>query len=336
MVDPKAEPVTFTLKPNDLATRDPALVLRGRVLDEDGDPIPHAVVEPYGFMKGKSGQYGGLTGFDPLALTDEKGEFRLGVPEKGLAVHVRVSAPKKARRNFKGLAAGPTGHALTLPDGASVTGRLVKGGKPLAGVAVGLAQASRNVETFVGAFQAATDGDGVFLIPNVPADDRFALYGLMDSLKAHGAVAVRPVKTGRSREVVDVGDVAVGPGHELTGRVVLSDGKPVPAGTRVLLAREEAWDTQQAVAGEDGTFAFAGLPAERYTLSASVKGYRPSAENAGRDLLNPRQLSGVVRENVHGLRLLYEPGEVKFSRDGFDSKEHQRRRDAPLRGAPDG
>jgi protocatechuate 3,4-dioxygenase beta subunit len=72
MVDPRAGPVTLTLKTSDLADRDPALVLKGRVLDDDGDPLPGAVVEPFGFQKGTGGQYGGLTGFDPLALTDDE------------------------------------------------------------------------------------------------------------------------------------------------------------------------------------------------------------------------------------------------------------------------
>ena len=216
MVDPAAGPVTLALKQSDLADRDPALVLRGRVLDEDGRPGPTgAVVEPFGFQKGERGQYGGLKGFDPLALTDDNGEFRLGVPEKGLAVHVQVSAPKKAPRKVKGLAAGPKGHDLTLPDGASVTGRLVQGGQPLAGVAVGLAQVDRNAETFVGEFQAATDADGVFLIPNVPADDRLVLYGLMDSTEGpRGSRRRGRLRPGRSRQEVDVGDVAVGPGYK--------------------------------------------------------------------------------------------------------------------------
>ena len=337
MVDPRAGPVTLTLKPSDLAKRDPALLLQGRVLDEDGDPLPGAVVEPFAVRKGDTTRFGGLTGFDPLALTDARGEFRLGVPEKGILVHVQVSAPKKAPRKYKELAPGAKGHDLSLPDGASVTGRLVKDGKPLPGVAVGLDQVNRDVETFVGDFKAATDAVGVFLIPNVPANDKFVLYGLMGSMKAHGAVAARPVQTGRSREAADVGDVAVGPGFKLTGRVVLSDGKPVPAGTRVILSREEAWDFQQAVVGEGGSFSFEGLPPERYTLSARVKGYRPSTENASLDLLNPFHLLGAVRADVRDLRLLYEPGEVKSAGGGLDRKaveEYRRRRDAPLRGAP--
>jgi hypothetical protein len=306
------------------------------VLDEDGDPVAEAAVEPYGVGKGNGAQFGGLTGFDPLALTEAKGTFRLGVPEKGVNLYVRVSARGFATHNYSKLPAGQT-NDLKLDHGVTVTGRVMKDGRPLGGVAIGLVQQSRNVETFVGDYKAATDSRGVFSIPSVPADETFFLYGLMDSLKAHGAIAARPLRTGASGSQVDVGDVAVGPGYGLRGRLVLADGKPVPAGTRVLMSREEAWDTQQAVVGTDGAFAFTGLPAEGYQLSANVRGYRVSAKNASCDVLNPFGLIGRVEADITGLKLLYEPGDLSHP-SGFDQKlyeEYQRRRNAPLRGAPE-
>lgn len=338
--DPAAGPVAFTLTPHDLDKRDPALVLRGRVLDENGKPVPQAVVEPFGFRRGDRGQFGGLKGFDPLAVTNQKGEFRLGVPEKGLAVSVQVSAPFKAPRKFHKLEAGPPPRDLTLLEGVTVRGRVVRGGKPLAGVAVGAAQKDRNVETFVGDFQAATNPTGAFEIRNVPAGDALVLYGLLSSLGKHGAVATREVRTGKSGSVSDVGDLEVKPGHRLSGRVVLADGKPVPAGTRVLLGREEAWDTAQAVADREGRFTFAGLPAEQYTLSVNVKGYHLSPKNASTDLLNGFRLLGVVRADIPDLRVLLESGPgPEWGPPRSDAKfyeEYKRRSTAPLRGVPEG
>jgi hypothetical protein len=330
--------VSFALTPHDLDKRDPALVLKGRVLDENHKPVPEAVVEPFGFGKGDGAQFGGLKGFDPLAVTNKRGEFRLGVPDRGTAVYVQVSAPFKAPRKFKKLEAGAKPHDLTLFEGVTVRGRLVKGGKPLAGVAVGAAQKERNVETFVGEFQAATDEKGAFQIRNVPAEDALALYGQMSSLSKHGAVGVREVRTGESGSVSDVGDLEVKPGHRLSGRVVLADGKPVPAGTRVLLSREQAWDSAQAVADKEGRFSFTGLPSEQYSLSVNVRGYHLSPKNVSTDLLNGFRLLGVVREDISGLRLLLEPGPEPEREQRSDAKfyeEYNRRRLAPLRGAPE-
>nr|AHZ45657.1 peptidase M56 [uncultured bacterium] len=337
LVDPRAGPVTFKLAAHDLDKRDPALVLKGRVLDEDRKPVAGAVVEPWGFQKGQRGQGGGLKGFDHLAVTNNKGEFRLGVPEPGLEVWVQVGARFMAAQKAW-LLAGPKAHDLTLVTGASVTGRLLKDGKPLAGVAVGLAQKSRDPFTFVGDFQAATDEMGVFRIPHVLPRVEYFLYGKMDSLRAHGAIAVKEVRTGASGAEVDVGDLAVAPGHKLTGQVVLADDKPVPEGARVLVSREEAWDTQQAVVDKDGHFALEGLPPERYSLSVRVPGYRLSPKNGSYDLLGGFRLLGVVRSDIKSLRVLLEKGEGPDRLPTFDQKRHkeyQRLRDAPLRGAPE-
>jgi hypothetical protein len=271
-------------------------------------------------------------------VTNNKGEFRLGVPEKGIAIYVQANAPFKAPRKFQKLGAGGKPYDLMLLEGVTIRGRLVKGGQPLAGVALGAAQKDRNAETFVGEFQAATDDKGAFQIRNVPAEEALALYGLMSSLSAHGAVAARAVRTGKSGSVADVGDVEVKPGHRLSGRVVLADGKPVPAGTRVLLSRKEAWDSAQAVADTEGRFRFAGLPSETYSLTVNVKGYHLSPKNLSTDLLNGFSLLGVVHEDIIGLRLLLEPGPGPARDDRSDAKfyeEYNRRRNAPLRGAPE-
>lgn len=204
-------------------------------------------------------------------------------------------------------------------------------------MAVGAAQKDRNAETFVSDFQAATDAQGVFQIRNVPSQDTLALYGLMSSLREHGAVGVREVRTGKNGSVADVGDLEVRAGHKLSGRVVLADGKVVPAGTRVLLGRDEAWDTQQAVVDKEGRFTLTGLPAERYSLSVNVRGYHLSPKNAGLDLLNGFQLVGIVREDIEELSLLLEPGPEPNRQPNFDAKsveEYRRRREAPLRGTP--
>jgi hypothetical protein len=335
--DPAAGTVAFKLTPHDLDTRDPALVLTGRVVDEQGEPIAQAVVEPFGFGKGNGAQFGGLEGFDPLAVTNKNGEFRLRVPETGMSVYVQVNAPRMAPRKISKLAAGPKPHDLTLSVGVTITGRLVKDGKPLPGVAVGAAQKDHNSETFVGDFQAATDANGVFQVRNVPSDDVLVLYGLMNSLRKYGALGVRDIKTDKSGSTVDVGDLSIGPGHKLSGRLVLADGKPAPAGTRVLLSREEAWDTQQAVVDKEGRFTLTGLPAERYGLSANVRDYHISSKNASFDLLIPFRLMGMVRENIEGLNLLLEPGPWEYKQTNHDAKfmqEYNRRKEASLQGAP--
>jgi hypothetical protein len=201
---------------------------------------------------------------------------------------------------------------------------------------MGLVQKNRSTDTFVGEFRTATDAAGQFTFRNVPPHDVFVLYGQMDSLRSHGAIAVRELRTGMSTTTTDVGDLAVQAGHRLTGKVVLSDGKAVPPGTKVALSREEAWDVQAAEVDKEGGFVLDGLPAERYSLSVRVKGYSPSPKNASYDLLNNFRLTGVVSSDTKGLLLLLEAGSApnrpdRFSRENFE--EYERRRKTPLRGA---
>src|SRR5262249_49989086 len=164
---PKSGPVKIQLKANDLATRDPALIFQGRVVDGKGDPVPNALVEPFGFGKGNSTQYGGLKDIDPLALTNDKGEFRLGLPEKGIGLSIQVSASGFATRIFSKVTADKP-HDLKLNYGVTVTGRVLKDGQPLAGAAIGLVQQNRSAEHFTGDYKVATDSKGVFTILNVP------------------------------------------------------------------------------------------------------------------------------------------------------------------------
>lgn len=336
--DPRAGPVKLVLKPQDLSRRDPALVLRGRVIDDRGQPVAGAVVEPFGFQKGNGTQFGGLQGFDPLAVTDARGAFGLGVPEKGAAVLLGVTARGLAPRKFRALAAGPTVHELNLEPGANVLGEVRKDGKALAGVTLGLAQRSRRAETFLGDSQISTDEQGRFLFRNVAAHESYYLYGLIDSLRPQGAIPVRDLQTGASGTAADVGVLAVQAGHRLTGRVVLADGKPVPPGTQVVLAREQAWDHTVAVAAADGRFTFTGLPSERYTLSARVPGYHISPKNASVDPLNGFRLLGVIETDIDGLRLLLEPGRQPLPDSSRFNQanlaEYQRRQQSPLQGAP--
>jgi hypothetical protein len=339
-IEPETGDVPIKLKTHDLDRRNPERVVRGRVVNENGDPVARAIVEPDGVRRGQGGRFGALgeLGIDALAVTDDDGTFRLGVGEDGDALYLLVKASFLAPARTEPLAAGPSVHTITLGAGITVTGRVVKGGRPLPDVGMGMVQINRNVEGYLGHFEFGTDRDGRFAFANIPPMQDWYLYGLMDSLKGAGSIPVRTAKTGAHGSTLDVGDIEVQPGYRLTGRLVLADGKPVPPETRVLASRGGAWDSQTAAVGPDGRFSFNGLPPEQLGLSTNVRGYHPSPKNASFDLLNRMGLLGTVQGDVDDLRFLLDPGprpEIdyrRFSRE--DHAEYQRRRDGPIRGAP--
>lgn len=335
-VDPLAGAVTVQLARHDLGEREPDLVLRGTVVDAHGDPVPRAVLSPRGRKLGKMTQWGGMDGIDELALCDERGEFELGVSAPKEELMLEVSARGFASRMFPWLAAGPEPHALALGRGVTVTGLVKKGAEPLAGVELGIAQVDRGGEHFLGDRTIGTGADGRFTFVNVAPKDAWTLYGCMGSLKKHGALSVRPIQTGADETTLDVGTLVVEPGFRLAGRLELSDGTALPPDHRVLLGREEAWDSQTALVGADGRFAFEGLPRELCTLTTRLHGYVISPRNASYDFLNDAGLIGRVEADVE-LVLLLEPGmgSREFSRPEQGAWEkYEALLKAPLRGLP--
>jgi hypothetical protein len=123
--------------------------------------------------------------------------------------------------------------------------------------------------------QIGTDDNGKFEFSFVPARDDFYIYTIMDSMKEGGALPVRRVKVGESPSLVELGDLELGPSHTLSGRIVLTDGAPVPGPIQLLASREGAWDSQRLMVGNDGLFRFENVPHdEPLTFTCRIPGYQ--------------------------------------------------------------
>jgi uncharacterized GH25 family protein len=218
-----------------------------------------------------------------------------------------------------------------MTEGAVVLGRVTWNGKPLPGVSVGIVSTDRSMEHFTGNFEVGTDTYGRFAFVNLPPHVQYNLYGIMQSFLNYGAVMSSQVSTEGDGSRVDAGELVVGPAHRLAGRVVLDDGKPIPPETRLLVGREDAWDTLQIVLDQDGHFDTAGVPSGAVSLSVQVPGYRVSAKNASLDTLNPFGLSGRVDQDITNLVLLMEKG--PNLEPNYESPAMNARQGQPLRGA---
>jgi Carboxypeptidase regulatory-like domain len=282
-VDPSSGvPVAATLEHRKPAV-DPRRLFRGRIKDSRGLPVRDAIVEPVGILlddKTGNSRYGTIEGIEPVAISNKKGEFEIAYLKSGTKILVSVEARGLASR-FAVLPAGPEYRLITVGDGAVVRGRLVEDGKPVGNAEVGLIGRPRGgygpnlllmgypyEEVRIG-----TQPDGRFVITNVPIPADWNVYGKMESLAARGATGVVECSTKHDAEIVDIGDIQIKPAYRLRGKVVLSDGKPIPEGMRVTITSERAWDDQTAVLPPDGHFEFMGLAADDYSVFASVKGY---------------------------------------------------------------
>ncbi len=303
-IEPGSGVIEVALEPRRNTDAPPAQTVTGRVVDPQGAPVHGAVIEILGvFFEGWRGRYGGLHETDPLAVTDEKGEFVFASNAPLVAIEARISARLFANQAVR-LAMGQS-HTLTLTEGATLSGRVTLDGKPVPNVAVGVSPQDRRAGSYVGHFEVGTDADGRFSFTNLPAKTDYFLYGLMETMGRHGAIPIRPVHVGRDHETTDLANVAVGPGYRLSGRVVLADGVGIPEKTRLLVSRDQAWDSLTVELGPNGEFDIGGVPAETVALSVRVSGYQVSAKNQSYDVAN-RRLVGRVEGDISGLELLLE------------------------------
>jgi protocatechuate 3,4-dioxygenase beta subunit len=278
-VDPAKGPAETAALKTRTSPGDPAQSVRGRVVDGHGDPVADAVVEQQGVTyrneKGQIGtRFGDQDWIDLIAVTNEKGEFELAYGKPAEKVTLSVSPRGMSSKLFTETT-GADRKTLIVTEGATVQGRLVSDGKPVANAEIGLSTHSRRSGSILPEMRIGTKDDGTFTLTNVPAGRIWYLYAKMDSLAARG-LAAEPVlcETKDDGQVVDLGDIRLKPAHALRGKVVLSDGKPIPADMRIHLIADGLSDTQSAVLDPDGRFEFKGLASGVYELGPGVKGYK--------------------------------------------------------------
>lgn len=333
-VDPAAKPLTITLK-SQAAVESADRALLGRVVDADGKPVTGAVVSIRGITRAQGTQFGGNDDVDQVAVSDADGKFRITSRKPFDAAGVDVEARGLAKGIFQSLATGGEVHTLKMTAGATLKGRVVENGKPLAGVEMNVSGANRESSVFVGDFSIATDADGNFLFANLPPRTEYVLCGTMDSLGERGCIPAKNVRAGDDSESSDVGDLEVRPAFMLAGQIRLTDGKPLPAHEHVQLSREGPWDSAQIETDEAGRFKFVGVPPEQVGITARVPGYRLSLRNASLDLFNSFQLIGRMVTNKMDLVLEFEPGKDR-GREDQDWESANVLRQEPLRGAEGG
>src|SRR5688572_29725553 len=136
-IEPESDSIEIFLQPS-RSEEDVKQRMRGRVVDDVGRPVSGAFVKTRGVTRGESTRFGGNRDLDHEAVSDEEGLFEIRGDSEFTAVGVEVEARGLAKGIFTSLAAGETIHDLKLNKGGAVKGRLVKDGKPVPHVDVGI------------------------------------------------------------------------------------------------------------------------------------------------------------------------------------------------------
>jgi hypothetical protein len=248
-------------------------MLKGRVLNERGKPLAGAVVSPTGAKTHEKRWWGQLPGVDEAAVTDAEGRFVITSHEPKLGLDLKVSAAGYAVSPSQLFELDGSEHEIRMRRGASVSGRLTYEGQPVKRRAIGIVQRDRSAGHFVGETTLATDNDGGFLFANLQPNERYALYSLCDGKEDLPVFKTMSLETPGDGEVRQLNDLALSPGLTLAGRVELPPGAKMPAGTKLRVDREPAWDWCEALLSDDGEFELRSLPPEVYTVKVIVPGY---------------------------------------------------------------
>lgn len=337
-VDPAKGEMQAALEPLDLAKLGRERYVQGRVLDDQGKPLTGAVISPRWFKTDKREGLG-FQDVDSLAVSDNEGKFTITAKDPLEFVSLMVRSRGLAPRVEEKLKPGEKLRDISMDAGATITGRVVKDGKPVPLAQVGLVQDNRDATQFFGDQSIACDEQGRFTFYNVHGEQPYFVYGMMDSLKDKGALPARVIHPGKTGSTLDVGDLPVIQAYTLKGRVILPEGEKVPPGIKMMLGREDAWDHQLLELPADGRFTFTGLSAEIHWLSVTLNGWSFANENASLDLYN-NQLVGRIQEDIPDLRVLMaKDGTPSARRQSFAELQksqwsQDKLKEQPLRGVP--
>ncbi len=115
-VDPSNGPPTTAVLNVRSGVDDPTRMVRGRVVDTRGNPLRDVAVRPQGIAINRGARIGTISGLDPLAVTNDKGEFEVTYPEPASKMLLLLQARRMAPR-FVVLPTGTTRETVLLHEG---------------------------------------------------------------------------------------------------------------------------------------------------------------------------------------------------------------------------
>ncbi len=267
-VDPLAGDVTIVLEPLPEGI-DPGRIVSG-IVTQRGEPVVGAVVHPHGAKTPGRRWFGRVEEVKPT-VTDSDGGFSMILPEDFMGLDVEVTGSGFCGQLVSLLEPGKTAE-IEVQNGATVTGRIVRDGKPVAGLSIAVVQTDRGSSSeriFLAAIGAVTNDKGEFEFRHLPPSEQYCIYSVVGDARRTESPYILSAKlfgVPGHGETRDLGALEAEEPITLRGRVERTDGKPLPDNLKLSLGRDPAWDLVAFPVAADGTFEMTGLPRETYEV----------------------------------------------------------------------
>jgi hypothetical protein len=250
----------------------------------------------------EGGRGGAVKGLDPLAVTDEDGRFVLAYERACDTMDLSVSARGYAVTCFPACSSGGLDHVLRIVEGAVVSGRLVRDGRPVPDVDVTLVVDQRARYSCFDRQTLATDENGRVVFTGVLPGQGYFLTASTQQLLV-GCVAPTRLSVATGEVEVDAGDLAVIRGVRIAGRVLAPKDRAIPAGSKISLTAESGWDGVTVDLAPDGAFMFPEIAPGEVGISLHAPGIYVSHRNPSADKLNENRLVGTVTANISNIEI---------------------------------
>lgn len=290
-IDPSTGPLNISLDAADTNLA-PDKILHGRVLGPNGQPVPGALIEITGSTRNGEMSWPSHD-VDLYAVSDDAGNFVITGKTPFDAVDGTVSADGFADADFdqwpsdaanrewadtgempRGLAefAKPL-HEITLIEGALLEGRLLSSGEPVTNAEIRLNACAAGSTCWDFKLSTLTDAQGHFIFPHLSTNQSFSICGSWDLFASGCAVPQTNVRLGDNGSDNNMGDINSDPVCAVTGRIVLSDGKPLPPKSFYYLGDNSMGISPSSPFGNDGSFQFPEVPGHRIYMFVRIPGY---------------------------------------------------------------
>ncbi len=305
--DPKADPIEIRIPPATNKATNFKFMVRATVLGPDNQPMPYAIIEREGVSYNGGTSWGSNEDMPEQVIADAQGQFALGRNRPFTRVQVKVHAPGLAiAHDWLDVTNSP--ETIKMDAGVTIRGRVVKDGKPLAKVEVGLTGSDRSSEVFAGHFSTETDTNGVFEFLHAQSNIGWYLHGKGNSLKKYGALPFKAITSGAAGTTNDIGDFQVTPGLHLAGQFKTAHGEPLPKGLKIGVGYDKGWDSQTVVADADGKFRVDGLTPEQIEVWFQNDNWMLTVANPSLTEWNFGQMSGQLEKSKDDLVIVIQPG----------------------------